>query len=55
MNTLNQNTGGLKLDKVIAWFATILITIKGLPILKNAIISFLNKLYEIFIQHSLRK
>lgn len=50
MKTLMEDIYRLKVQKEIAWFISIIFIMVGLPILKNALVSILIKLYEIFIQ-----
>jgi len=51
MRTSIDNSTQLKIEKEMIWFLTFLLMIIGLPILKNAAIFILAKLYELFIQH----
>ncbi|MGN6540410.1 MAG: hypothetical protein ACTHKY_06330 [Ginsengibacter sp.] len=51
MRTSIDNSTQLKIEKEMIWFLTFLLMIIGLPILKNAVIFILAKLYELFIQH----
>ena len=55
MKTLNHDTWGLKIEKEFAWLMTIALIVIGLPLLKNAIVSILIKLYELLIQHVIGK
>lgn len=53
METVNHEIARLKIDKLSAWLMTIVLMIAGLPILKNAIVLILEKLYQLFIQHAI--
>ena len=53
MKTLSNDTSQLKIEKEFAWLMTIVLMIAGLPILKNAIVLILEKLYQLFIQHAI--
>jgi hypothetical protein len=55
MTTLNHHTSRLKIEKGFVWLMTIALMVVGLPLLKNAIVSILLKLYEMFIQHTIGK
>ena len=55
MKTVNYNISWLKIEKKFAWLITIALMVAGLPILKNAVVSILVKLYELFIQHAIGK
>ena len=53
METRTQNNYRAKIHKQYIWLMTILLMIAGLPLLKNAIVAFLVKLYELFIQYAM--
>jgi len=53
MSTLIHSGKSLKIEKEITWFVTILLMVVGLPILKNAIVFILTKLYELFIEQGI--
>lgn len=55
MKTLNHDTRRLKIEKEFAWLMTIALMVTGLPLFRNAIVSILIKLYELFIQHVIGK
>jgi hypothetical protein len=55
MTTLNQDIRQFKIEKEFAWLLTLAVLIAGLPILKNAVVFILEKLYELFIQYSVGK
>lgn len=55
MKTLNYDINRLKIEKEFAWLMTITLMVAGLPLLKNAVVSILLKLYELFIQHAIGK
>jgi len=50
METLHHNISRFNFGKEITWIITIALMVAGLPVLKNAIIFILVKLYELFIQ-----
>ena len=50
MKIVTQDINRIKIQKEFAWLVTIVLMIAGLPILKNAIVSVLVKLYEMVIQ-----
>jgi hypothetical protein len=50
METLHHNISRFNFGKEITWIITITFMVAGLPVLKNAIIFILVKLYELFIQ-----
>ena len=43
------------MEKEFAWLMTIALMVAGLPLLKNAVVSILIKLYELLIQHVIGK
>ncbi|HEY5370592.1 MAG TPA: hypothetical protein VIJ75_16525 [Hanamia sp.] len=55
MKTLNHDIRRLKIEKEFAWLMTIALMVTGLPLLKNAVVSILVKLYELLIQHVIGK
>jgi hypothetical protein len=55
MKTLSPEFSRLKIEKEFAWLLTLAVLIAGLPILKNAVVFILEKLYELFIQYSVGK
>jgi hypothetical protein len=55
MKTLIQDTSSTKVQKEFAWLLAITLMIAGLPLLKNAIVAILMKLYELFIQRAIER
>ena len=55
MKALNHDIRRLKMEKEFAWLMTIALMVAGLPLLKNAVVSILIKLYELLIQHVIGK
>ena len=54
METLHHNISHFNFGKEITWLITIALMAAALPILKNAIIFILERLYELFIQDALK-
>jgi hypothetical protein len=55
MKTLNPEFSRLKIEKEFSWLITIALLVAGFPLLKNAIVSILVKIYEVVIQHAIGK
>lgn len=55
MKALTQDINRVKIEKEFAWLITMVLMIAGFPLLKNAIVAVLMKLYEIFIQRTVGK
>jgi hypothetical protein len=55
MKTLDHNISWLKIEKQLVWLITIILATSALPLLKNALVFVLEKLYELFIQHGIGK
>lgn len=55
MKALNHDIRRLKMEKEFAWLMTIALMVASLPLLKNAVVSILIKLYELLIQHVIGK
>ena len=55
METLTQDTNRTKIQNEFVWLITIIVMIAGLPLLKNAIVAILVKLYEMFIQRAIER
>jgi hypothetical protein len=55
MKTLNHELSKLKIENEFSWLITIALLVAGFPLLKNAVVSILVKLYEVFIQHGIGK
>lgn len=52
METLIPDNNRAKLHKEFIWLATIILIIAGLPLLKNALVDILLKLYDLLIRRA---
>ena len=55
MAAIPQDINRVKIQKEFARLITMVLAIAGLPLLKNAIVAFLMKLYELLIQQAIER